>query len=123
MGGSGGGDYPVSPSPGKPEPSGEDLCRSITFTTNLQPEPGGPVHQKGAVLEIVPTVVGAGTAFVAVDGSGEVVGTIVERTDSLQRCTDLGISYEAEVQDVFLGTHTVRVRAASNGGPSKRRTA
>ncbi len=112
MGGSGGGNYSVSPGPGRPESSAEDVCRSITFTTNLQPERGGPVHQKGAVFVIVPTVVGAGTAFVAVDDSGEVVGTIVERTDSLQRCTDLGISYKAEVQDVFLDTHTVRVSAA-----------
>lgn len=116
MGGSGGGGYSVAPGPGKPEPSGEDLCRSIAFTTNLQPQPGGPVHQKGAVVAIVPTMVGAGTAFVAVDDSGEAVGTIVERTDALQRCTDLGVSYEAEVQEVFLGTHTVRVRAAPDGG-------
>ena len=117
MGGSGGGGYPVSPSPAKPEQSDGARCRAITFTTVLQPEPHGPVHQKGAVFEIVPTPVGAGTVFVAVDGSGKAVGTIVERTDSLQRCTDLGISYLAEVEEVFLGAHTVRVRATPDGGP------
>ncbi len=112
MGGSGGGDYSVSPGPARPESSAEDQCRSLTFRTNLEPNPGGPVHDKGAVFQIVPKVVGAGTAFVAVDNSGEIVGTIVEKTDSLKRCTDLGISYQAEVQDVSLGTHTVQVRAS-----------
>ncbi len=116
MGGSGGGGYTVSPRPGKPESHDEDFCRPMTFTTNLRPQEGGPVHQKGAVFRIVPTKVGDGTAFVAVDMSSEVVGTIVERIHSLQRCTDLGISYEAEVQDMSFDTHTVKVRATSDGG-------
>lgn len=112
MGGGGGGDYRVPTGSGKPELSAEEICMSMSFTTELQPVPRGSIHQKGDVLPVLPTAAGTGTAFVVVDDSGEVVGTIIERTADLQRCTDLGVSFEAEVQEVFLDTHTVLVRAA-----------
>ena len=113
MGGTGGSDYSVSPRPRGPEQSDEDLCRSLRFTTNLEPSPSGPIRDEGDVLTVVPTVTGGGTAFVAVDVDGEAVGTIVEKTDSLLRCTNIGISYEAVVEHVFFDTHTVLVRASS----------
>ena len=113
MGGTGGSDYPVSPRPGRSEQSDEDLCRSLRFTTNLEPSPNGPIRSEGEVLTVVPTATGSGTAFVAVDVDGEAVGTIVERTDSLLRGTNSGTSYEAVVKHVILDTHTVLVRASS----------
>ena len=82
MGGSGGGDGPISARPGQSEPSDEDICRSLRFTTNLEPV-SGPIHELGAVLTVVPTEVGAGTVFVAIDNDRQPVGTIIERTDDL----------------------------------------
>ena len=113
MGGTGGGDYTVPSGPAVSEQSDADICKSLQFPTNLEPAQGAPVHEPGAVLAVVPTPVGSGTAFVAVDDDGKPVGTIVERVDSLLRCTALGVSYEAVVKEVFLGTHTVQVRATS----------
>ena len=113
MGGTGGGDHIITAQPAAPERSNEEICRSLRFTTNLEPAQGAPVHELGAVLAVVPTPVGSGTAFVAVDDDGKPVGTIVERVDSLLRCTALGVSYEAVVKEVFLGTHTIQVRATS----------
>ena len=112
MGGSGGGGYADTQGSARREPN-EDTCRALQFRTNLEPLPNAPVHDVGTVLAVVPTGAGTGTVFVAVDDEGRSVGTIVERTDSLLRCTGLGISYEAEVRDVFLGTHEVQVRASS----------
>jgi len=113
MGGSGGSDYSVSPRPGRSEQCDDDGCRSVRFTTNLEPAPNAPIREEGDVLAVVPTPTGGGTAFVAVDVDGEAVGTIVEKTDSLLRCTKSGISYEAVVKDVFLGTYRVLVQASS----------
>lgn len=112
MGGSGGGD-PVSPGIGQSEPSDEDTCRSLRFTTNLEPELSGPIHEMGAILTVVPTEVGAGTVFVAVDNDQQPVGTIIEETDSLLYCTALGVSFEAQVREVNDGTYNVLVRASS----------
>ena len=113
MGGSGGGGYADTHGSAGREESNEGICRALQFRTNLEPLPDAPVHEVGTVLSVVPTGAGTGTVFVAVDDQGRPVGTIVERTDSLLRCTGLGISYEAEVREVFLGTHDVQVRASS----------
>lgn len=113
MGGTGGGDYPISPGPAVSEQSDEDICKALRFTTNFEPAQDATVQGPETVLAVVPTPTGSGTAFVAVDDDGKPVGTIVERVDSLLRCTALGVSYEAVVKEVFLGTHTVQVRAAS----------
>ena len=82
--------------------------------TNLEPVLDAPVHELDAVLAVVPTAAGSGTAFVAVGDDGKPVGTIVERVESLLRCTAFGVSYEAVVTEVFFGTHTVQVRATSS---------
>ena len=95
-----------------PDQSEEYNCRSLRFETNLEPAPGAAAQEIGAVLPIVPTDVGSGTAFVAVDKDAEPVGTILENIDRLTYCTGLGISFEAEVVNQFFGTHTVKVRAS-----------
>ena len=112
MGGSGGSDHWRPPQATEGEQDQDDSCESLRFTTNLAPFEGAPRHEPGTVLSVVPTEVGAGTAFVAVDSDGQMVGTIVERIDSLRRCDARGFSYEAQVTQVTLGTHTVLVRAA-----------
>ena len=112
MGGSGGQDYPVISRPGTPDQSEEYNCRSLRFETNLEPAPSAAAQEIGAVLPIVPTEVGSGITFVAVDEDAEPVGTILENIDRLTFCTGLGISFEAEVVNQFFGTHAVKVRAS-----------
>ena len=110
MSGGGGGGHTDAPRPAGRAESDEDGCRSRRFRTNLEPVPDAPVQEVGAVLAVVPTADASRTVFVAVDGHGQAVGTIVENLDWLLRCTEQGVSYEAEVKEVFLGTHDVLVR-------------
>ena len=110
MGGTGDGGYSDRHRHVGQEESQEDSCRSLRFTTNLSPVEGAPIHEPGAVLSVAHTPVGV---FAAVDHDGRIVGTIIERVEMLRRCTGLGVSYEAEVTEQHLGTHTVQVRAAS----------
>ena len=109
MGGSGGGGGgPIIP----PRPV-SDSCISLDFTTNLEVTPGAPTHEPGTFLRVIPIISGPGRVFVASDDDGQHVGTIVERIDTLIRCTEQGNEYEAQVQavDIF-GVYTVRVRLA-----------
>ena len=109
MGGSGGGGGGIF-NPSRPI---VDSCSSLEFTTKLEVIQGGPTHEKGTLLKVVPTPSGSGIALVAVDNDDKQVGTIVERIDTLIRCTEQGIEYEAQVLEVdIFGVHTVRVRAA-----------
>ena len=110
MGGAGGGGYADQHRHAGREEEQDESCKSLRFTTNLAPVDGAPVHKSGTVLSVYVTPAGV---FAAVDHDGKMVGTIIERVEMLRRCTDLGVSYEAEVTDELLGTHTVQVRAAS----------
>ena len=110
MGGGGGGGYADQHRHAAREEEQDESCKSLRFPTNLAPVDGAPVHKSGTVLSVYVTPAGV---FAAVDHDGKMVGTIIERVEMLRRCTDLGVSYEAEVTDEFLGTHTVEVRAVS----------
>ena len=116
MSGGGGGGYSDALRPAGRAESDDDGCRSRRFRTTLEPVPGASVQEVGAVLAVVPTADASRTVFVAVGDHDQAVGTIVENIDWLLRCTELGVSYEAEVKDVFLGTHDVLVRPSFRPG-------
>lgn len=115
----GGSNPPPPPRPREPGSQGEfpseadgDDCFALQFQTVLQQPAQGPVHQPGAVLEIL-AIAEANTAVLAAVGdAGDVVGTVVEGVADLLQCTSAGIAYVADVTDVEFGIHTVRVRAA-----------
>lgn len=116
MTGSGEGGHTDTHGPAGRAESDEDGCRSRRFRTNLEPLPDAPVQEVGAVLEVVPRVEATVTVFVVVDAQGKAVGTILENLDWLVRCTELGVSYEAEVREVLLNTHDVLVRPSYRTG-------
>ena len=116
MSGSGEGEHTDTHGPAGRAESDDDGCRSRRFRTNLEPLPDAPVQEVGAVLEVVPRVEATTTVFVAVDAHGNAVGTILENLDWLVRCTELGVSYEAEVKEVLLNTHDVLVRPSFRPG-------
>lgn len=87
-------------------------CDQLRFQTSIaSPQPAADNLAVGDVLRVV---LGSGPpmAIDLIDGSDNVVGSLITRIADLLRCIQDGFSYEAEVKQMNGGNIQIEVRPA-----------
>ena len=119
MGGTGGAGHPASHQAYSAGPNGPDIddfaSRRLDFIAPLEQAPDAPPVEVGDILRVVPA--GSPPRFEVQDDSGTLIGVLLEHVDEMIAGIDLGVEYQATVDEVFFGAPKVRVQAVAHRRP------